>query len=124
LPREDASRVFVAPDKKAAAALAERVASLLTTGDLRAVDLELSGEAPKSQAGRRTLALPTALAALLTDHLARRRLTGADSDALVFLSKQGGLTLAVFAQATSEADRAAADALGRRFLDARAMNAP
>jgi integrase len=34
------------------------------------------------------------------------------------------LTLAVYAQATSEADRAAADALGRRFLDARAMNAP
>jgi integrase len=32
------------------------------------------------------------------------------------------LTLAVYAQATSEADRAAADALGRRFLDARAMN--
>jgi integrase len=136
---------------------------------------------PKSQAGRRTLAMPTALAALLTDHLARRRLTGADSDALVFVSKEGGpiryerwrgrvwlpavrraglegltfhdlrranatalvldgvdlktaqtrlghsdprLTLAVYAQATSEADRAAADALGRRFLDARAMNAP
>jgi hypothetical protein len=34
------------------------------------------------------------------------------------------LMLAVYAQATSEADRAAADALGRRFLDARAMNAP
>ena len=34
------------------------------------------------------------------------------------------LTLAVYAQATSEADRSAADALGRRFLDARAMNAP
>jgi integrase len=34
------------------------------------------------------------------------------------------LTLGVYAQATSEADRAAADALGRRFLDARAVNAP
>jgi integrase len=123
--------------------------------------------------------MPTALAAMLTDLLARRGLTGADADALVFVSEQGGplryerwrrrvwlpavrgaslerltfhdlrranatalvldgvdlktaqtrlahsdprLTLAVYAQATSEADRAAAHALGRRFLDARAMN--
>ena len=34
------------------------------------------------------------------------------------------LTLAVYAQTTSEADRAAAEALGRRFIDVRAMNAP
>ena len=136
---------------------------------------------PKSQAGRRTLAMPQVLAGMLTEHLARCGLTGADSDALVFVSEQGGplrykrwrrrvwlpaarraglegltfhdlrranatalvldgvdlktaqtrlghsdprLTLAVYAQATSEADRAAADALGRRFLNARAMNAP
>jgi integrase len=136
---------------------------------------------PKSHAGRRTLAMPSTLAAVLTEHLARRSLTGADTDALVFTSEQGGplhyerwrrrvwvpatrraglagltfhdlrranatalvlegvdlktaqtrlghsdprLTLAVYAQATSEADRAAADALGRRFLNARAMNAP
>jgi hypothetical protein len=39
-------------------------------------------------------------------------------------SRKVRLTLAVYAQATSEADRAAADALGRRFLDVRAMNAP
>jgi hypothetical protein len=38
------------------------------------------------------------------------------------------LTLAVYAQATTEADRAAADALGRRFFGepapSRAMDAP
>jgi integrase len=136
---------------------------------------------PKSHAGRRTLAMPSTLAALLTEHLARRGLNGADAGALVFTSEWGGplhyerwrrrvwlpatrragvegltfhdlrranatalvlegvdlktaqtrlghsdprLTLAVYAQATSEADRAAADALGRRFLNARAMNAP
>jgi integrase len=136
---------------------------------------------PKSQAGRRTLAMPAALAVMLTEHLARRGLTGADTDALVFVSEQGGplhyerwrrrvwlpatlnaglngltfhdlrrtnatalvldgvdlktaqtrlghsdprLTLAVYAQATSEADRAAANALGRRFFSMRAMNAP
>jgi hypothetical protein len=31
------------------------------------------------------------------------------------------LTLAVYAQATSEADRAAADLLGQRFFESRAM---
>jgi integrase len=137
--------------------------------------------APKSQAGRRTIAMPAALAGALTEHLTRRGLTGSDTDALVFTSERGGslhyerwrrrvwlpatrragvegltfhdlrranatalvlegvdlktaqtrlghsdprLTLAVYAQATSEADRAAAGALGRRFLNARAMNAP
>jgi hypothetical protein len=42
LPGEEPSRVFVAKDKNAAVILAERVASLLATGDLRAVDLEVS----------------------------------------------------------------------------------
>ena len=136
---------------------------------------------PKSQAGRRTLAMPLTLAAMLTEHLARRGLKGSDTTALVFVSEQGGplryehwrarvwlsatrragldgvtfhdlrranatalvldgvdlktaqtrlghsdprLMLAVYAQATSAADRAAADALGRRFIDPRAMNAP
>jgi integrase len=45
---------------------------------------------PKSQAGRRTVAMPTALAGVLTAHLARRGLTGSDSAALVFVSEQGG----------------------------------
>ncbi len=131
---------------------------------------------PKSEAGRRTLAMPAALAVMLTEHLARRGLTGGDVDALVFgtlhyerwrrrvwlpavaRARLDGLTfhdlrranatalvaervdlktaqtrlghsdprltLAVYAQATGEADKAAADALGRRFFDARAMNAP
>lgn len=39
---------------------------------------------PKSQAARRTMAVPAALMALLADHLARRGLTGADIDAWVF----------------------------------------
>jgi integrase len=131
---------------------------------------------PKSEAGRRTIGMPAPLAAMLTDHLARRGLTGADTDALVFgslryerwrrrvwlpaVTRAGldgltfhdlrranatalvldrvdlktaqtrlghsdpRLTLAVYAQATTEADRNAADALGRRFFDVRAINAP
>jgi integrase len=128
---------------------------------------------PKSQAGRRTMAVPEALMGLLADHLARRGLTGADTDAFVFTAPQGGhldyahfrrriwgpatttagleglafhdlrrvnatalvldgvdlktaqtrlghsdprLTLAVYAQATTAADAAAAEALGTRFL--------
>ena len=129
---------------------------------------------PKSQAGRRTLAVPAALMALLADHLAVRDLTGADADELVFTAPQGGqmdyshfrrrvwspaaaaagleglafhdlrranatgmvldgidlktaqtrlghsdprLTLAVYAQATSAADAAAAERLGTRFME-------
>ena len=128
---------------------------------------------PKSQAGRRTMAVPEPLMALLADHLARRGLTGADSAEFVFTAPQGGpldyahfrrrvwdpataiaglqglafhdlrranatalvlegvdlktaqtrlghseprLTLAVYAQATTAADVAAAEALGTRFL--------
>jgi integrase len=128
---------------------------------------------PKSQAGRRTMAVPAPLMALLADHLARRQLTGAETDALVFAAPQGGwldynhfrlrvwdpaatktglrdlefhdlrranppgmvlehvdlktaqtrlghsdppLTLAVYAQATTAADAAAAAALGTRFM--------
>lgn len=43
---------------------------------------------PKSQAGRRTIAVPAALMAGLADHLARRGLTGADTDAWVFTAPQ------------------------------------
>jgi len=45
---------------------------------------------PKSEASRRTLAIPTSLTELLAQHLARRGLTGADADALVFTSPAGG----------------------------------
>jgi integrase len=139
---------------------------------------------PKSNAGRRTLAVPSWLMDMLAEHLARRGLTGADVDARVFASAEGGpldysrwrrrvwaracaaiglpgltfhdlrracatglvaegvdvrtaqarlghsdprLTLAVYAQATSDADRAAADRIGERFRpvvdDARARRA-
>jgi integrase len=146
--------------------------------------------APKSEAGRRTLAVPAELAAMLGDHLAARGLTGADAEALVFVAPEGGplrysnwlrrvwqpacvgaglgrmvevegrrtkryegpgfhdlrrvnatalvaegvdvktaqarlghsnprLTLAIYAQSTEAADKAAADAMGARFLGAR-----
>ncbi len=46
--------------------------------------------APKSQAGRRTLALPKPLLELLSTHLARRGLTGAQPDELMFVAPDGG----------------------------------
>ncbi len=129
---------------------------------------------PKSEAGRRTMAVPPALTALLSEHLASRGITGADPDAFAFPAPQGGhldyahwrrrvwepaaaagglaglafrdlrranatgmvldgidlktaqtrlghsdprLTLAVYAQATTAADAAAATALGTRFME-------
>lgn len=145
---------------------------------------------PKSDAGSRTLSMPSILCELLSDHLARRGLTGADEQALLFETSVGGpldypnwrrrvwqsacveaglgnlvrdpktkraryegpgfhdlrrtnatglvlagvdlktaqtrlghsdprLTLAVYAQATSAADKAAADSLGAWFAEAR-----
>ncbi|MHB8465517.1 MAG: site-specific integrase [Acidimicrobiales bacterium] len=46
--------------------------------------------APKSAAGTRQMAMPVALAALLADHLARRGLTAAQPEALVFIAPEGG----------------------------------
>lgn len=144
-------------------------------------DRQLS--APKSAAGRRSLAAPRWLLDDLAALLARRGLTAADADELVFVNDSGGplnytawrrtrwapaceragvpglrfhdlrsmaatalvaegvdiktaqtrlghsnpaLTLAVYARATVEADRRAADAVGDRFRprDGRAMDAP
>ena len=48
LPREDAARVFVAEDKKAAARLAEHVAALLASGGTAAVDRGLLSQGPTS----------------------------------------------------------------------------
>ena len=45
--------------------------------------------APKSDAGRRTLAVPGALGEMLAAQLARRGLTAADPDALVFTMRDG-----------------------------------
>src|SRR2546430_13611240 len=142
---------------------------------------------PKPDAGRRPLAAPEPLMAMLAGILARRGLTGADSDAYVFASPDGEpleysnfryrrwlpaceaagikglqfhdlrranatglvaegvdlktaqsrlghsdprLTLAIYAQKTTEGDRHAADLLGSRFMGKahasrgpRAMNA-
>ena len=142
---------------------------------------------PKSEAGRRTLAAPEPLMAMLAERLARRGLTGADAEAYVFASPDGEpleysnfryrhwlpaceaagvkglqfhdlrranatglvaegvdlktaqsrlghsdprLTLAVYAQKTTEADRQAAELLASRFMQkpngtrlARAMDA-
>jgi integrase len=130
---------------------------------------------PKSDAGHRTFTMPAALVTMLADHLAQRRLTAADTDALLFPAPDGGLlqytafrnrfwlpavkdtdlatvrphdlrrlaatelvrakvdlktaqtrlghsdprlTLAVYAQATTEADKEAAEALQDRFAEA------
>ena len=139
---------------------------------------------PKSAASRRTIALPPALRDMLATHLLRRGLSSDDSEALLFVSPEGGLlrysnwrnrvwvparevaglpklgfhdlrramatalvqdrtdlkttqtrmghsdprlTLALYAQAVSEADQAAADSLGSRFMpparDERAIDA-
>jgi integrase len=129
--------------------------------------------APKSAAGRRTLAAPSELMEQLAAHLRRRGVTGADPTAFVFVSAAGGpldyahwrqrvwlpatgaaglsgltfhdlrranatglvaegvdvktaqtrlghadprLTLAIYAHASGEADRAAAARIGARFL--------
>jgi integrase len=44
---------------------------------------------PKSDAGRRTITMPTGLVSIVAEHLVRRGLTAADSDALVFGSPTG-----------------------------------
>jgi integrase len=140
---------------------------------------------PKSDASRRTLAMPAPLTELLAQHLARRGLTGADAEELVFTAPSGGpiryanwrsrvwlpacravgldglgfhdlrranatalvrlgvdvktaqqrlghsdvrMTIGLYAQAESRADRAAADQLGEMFManprDSRGMRSP
>lgn len=128
---------------------------------------------PKSELGRRTLSVPAPLLEMLAEHLARRGLTGADPEALVFAAPHGGvlrfdnwrrrvwrpacaavgldrltfhdlraacatsmvaegidvktaqarlghsdprLTLSVYAQATTDADKEAATRLGERWM--------
>ncbi len=44
---------------------------------------------PKTAAGRRTMAIPTALRDVLSEHLRRRRLTAADGDSWLFPSPDG-----------------------------------
>ena len=45
---------------------------------------------PKTHAGRRTMKMPRIVADELTAHLARRGITGADPEALVFVAPDGG----------------------------------
>lgn len=45
---------------------------------------------PKSEAGQRTMAVPPALMALLSEHLAWRGIAGADPDQFAFPAPQGG----------------------------------
>jgi integrase len=67
---------------------------LLDHGQFTAEDVHLKGEAvtgqPKSAAGRRTVTMPSALSEMLAEHMARRRLTAADADVLVFVGERGG----------------------------------
>lgn len=129
---------------------------------------------PKTAAGRRTLAVPGPLMAIISEHMARRGLTERDAEAFLFAGPDGEhldcsnwlhriwypgrlkagvewlqfhdlrranatglvlegvdlktaqsrlghtdprLILAIYAQATTEADRAAAERLGERFLN-------
>jgi integrase len=156
------------------AGLRVRDLDLLATTVTVAVQLGRDGRlsAPKSAAGSRTLAAPAWLVDDLAAHLARRGLTAADSEELVFVSPTGsglrydnwrhrvwrpacqaagldalrfhdlrsmaatalvvagvdvktaqtrlghstpGLTLRVYARATEQGDRAAADAVGKFF---------
>ena len=45
---------------------------------------------PKSEASRRTVAMPTPLSDLLAEHLDKRGLSRADPDALIFTAPDGG----------------------------------
>ncbi len=154
------------------------LAGTVTVSQQLGRDLKLGP--PKSVAGRRRLALPEWLVDDLAAHLARRGLTAADRDALVFCAPKGeplryqnwlrrtwrpaceaagfpalrfhdlrsmaatalvaagvdvrtaqtrmghsspSVTLAIYARATAEADRRAADAVGRAYGGVRARSA-
>lgn len=79
---------------------------------------------PKSQAGRRTMALPPALMALLSEHMAWRGITGADPDQFVFPAPQGGhLDYAHFRRRVWIPATAVAGVEGLAFHDLRRANA-
>src|SRR5947208_8234315 len=70
------------------------------------------------------MAVPEVLMALLADHLARRGLTGADADELVFTAPQGGpLDYAHFRRRIWGPATAAANLDGLAFHDLRRANA-
>ncbi|MGI8807923.1 MAG: tyrosine-type recombinase/integrase [Acidimicrobiales bacterium] len=79
---------------------------------------------PKSQAARRTMAVPAALMALLADHLVGRGLTGADIDEWVFTAPHGGhLDYSHFRRRVWGSATAAAGLDGLGFHDLRRANA-
>jgi integrase len=79
---------------------------------------------PKSQAGQRTIAVPAALMALLSEHMAWRGITGADPDAFVFPAPQGGhLDYANFRRRVWIPATAVAGVEGLAFHDLRRANA-
>ena len=79
---------------------------------------------PKSQAGRRTMAVPAALMALLSERMAWRGITGADPDEFVFPGPQGGyLDYAHFRRRVWILATAVAGVEGLAFHDLRRANA-
>ncbi len=79
---------------------------------------------PKSDAGRRTLAVPAELIAMLADHLARQGLTAADAEAWVFTAPNGGpLEYAHFRHRVWLPATRSAGLKGLQFHDLRRANA-
>ena len=96
------------------------VAERLTRGERGRAVL---GE-PKSEAGRRTLTVPAPLMEMLAEHLARRGLTGADSDAFVFVMPGGApLDYSRWRRRVWLPATRAADVGGVTFHDLRRVNA-
>lgn len=98
----------------------------LSVTEQRTRDLGDDGETaqPKSAAGRRTMAIPDGLGALLSEHMARRGLTGADTDALLFVGKGGGpLNYSHWRQRVWQPACVRAELGGLTFHDLRRANA-
>ena len=70
---------------------ADLLRGVLSVTEQRTRDLgdDAATAEPKSAAGRRSMAIPAGLAAVLSEHIARRGPTGADSHALLFTAKGG-----------------------------------
>jgi integrase len=109
-----------------------RVGSVdLLRGELRVVEQrtrDLLGEGvtdePKSRAGVRPLGIEAVLVGMISEHLARRGLTGADVNALVFVAERGGpLNYSHWRQRIWSPACARAGLVGLTFHDLRRRNA-
>jgi integrase len=79
---------------------------------------------PKSTAGDRTLAIPTALADIIAAHMAARGLTGADTERRLFEAPRGGaLRYSNWLRRVWESATVAAGCEGAGFHDLRRANA-